>query len=115
MSVSHERKLIDDEAPPEKKATIPLPPLHFVAQIRGNAVAKSQHGLRVARTARKDSACERSNSRLSASKPWAASIRRSPRLLARLEAQIALKNFVKQNPAQKEQFVVVPLWEMVES
>ena len=43
MSVSHERKLIDDEAPPERK-TVPLPPFHFVAQIRSNAVAKSQHG-----------------------------------------------------------------------
>ena len=65
MPVSHERKLIDDEAPPERK-TVPLPPFHFVAQIRGNAVAKSS-----ARTCEwlgpcaKTSACETSSSTLS--------------------------------------------------
>jgi hypothetical protein len=111
MPVSHERKMIDDEAPPERK-TVPLPPLHFVAQVRGNAVARSQHGQRVARTVRKDFSLrnERFNivkrDNLGSFDPAQAA------LGSEAEAQIALNNFVQQNPAQKDQLVVVPLWEI---
>jgi hypothetical protein len=111
MPVSHERKMIDDEAPPERK-TVPLPPLHFVAQVRGNAVARSQHGQRVARTVRKDFSLrnERFNivkrDNLGSFDPAQAA------LGSEAEAQITLNNFVQQNPAQKDQLVVVPLWEI---
>ena len=111
MPVSHERKLIDDEAPPERK-TVPLPPFHFVAQIRGNAVAKSQHGVRVARTVRKDFSLRNEQFNIVLRDKLAAFNPAQPALRSEAEAQIALNNFVKQNPAQKDQLVVVPLWEV---
>ena len=115
QSLAHERKLIDDEAPPEKKATIPLPPIHFVTQIRGNAVAKSQLGLRVARTARKDFSLRTEQFKIVKKQNMGSFDSQQPALASEAAAQIALNNVVKQNPAQKDQLVVVPLWEMVES
>ena len=110
MPVSHERKIIDDEAPPERK-TVPLPPFHFVAQIRGNAVAKSQHGVRVSRTVRKDFSLRNEQFNIVLRDKLAVNPAQ-PSLRSEAEAQIALNNFVKENPAQKDQLVVVPFWEI---
>jgi hypothetical protein len=112
MGVSHERRIVDDEAPPERK-TLPLPPLHFVTQIRGNAVAKSAHGLRTARTVRKDFSLRNERFDVVMKDNLAPLDPARPPLGSEAQAQIALDNVVKQNPAQKDQLMVVPVWEIV--
>jgi hypothetical protein len=111
MSVSYERKTIDDEAPPEKK-TVPLPPPHFVAQIRSNAVAKSSLGRRVARTVRQDFSLRGERFNVVVRESLTSVNPAQAPLASEAEAQTVLNSFVKQNPARTDQLVVVPLWEI---
>lgn len=112
MGVSHERRIVDDEAPPERK-TILLPPFHFVTQIRGNAVAKSPHGLRAARTVRKDFSLRNEQFNVVIKDNLAPFDPARPALGSEAQAQVALDAVVKQSPAQKDRLMVVPVWEIV--
>ena len=78
-------------------------------------MAKSQLGLRVARTARKDFSLRTEQFKIVKKQNMGSFDSQQPALASEAAAQIALNNVVKQNPAQKDQLVVVPLWEMVES
>ena len=111
MSVSYERKSIDDEAPPEKK-TVPLPPPYFVAQIRTNAVANSSLGRRVARTVRKDFSLRGERFNVVVRESLTSAIPAQAPLASEAEAQTVLNSFVTQNPGRTDQLVVVPLWEI---
>lgn len=109
MPVMHERKIIDDQAPPEPKTRLPLSLLHFVAQIRGNAVATSALGQRVARTVRKDFSLKNERFNI-VNKENLATVQSA--LGSEAAARIALDNVVKQNPAKRNQLDVVPTWEL---
>ena len=112
MSVSYERRIIDDEAPPPKPNNVALPLTHFIAQIRGNAVSKSQLGRRVAHTVRQDFSLRNERFDVVERETLGSLDPTRPALGSEAEAHIALNNFEKQNPAQKGQLVVVPHWEI---
>ena len=111
MPVSHERRLVDDEAPPEKK-TIPLPPIHFTAQIRRNAVAASAHGRRVAGTVRRDFKLQDEQFKIVIKDTLAGFEPAQVPLGSEAEAQTMLKSVVTQDPSQKDRLAVVPVWEV---
>jgi hypothetical protein len=113
MSVAHERKLIDDEAPPPppEPVTRPLPPLHFVTQIRRNAIAASALGKRAARTVRQDFRLQGEQFGVVTQAMGVVDLSQGT-LDSEAEAQVALNNLLKRNPALKEPLVVVPVWEM---
>jgi hypothetical protein len=110
MNVDYERRIVDDQAP--GPVVVPLSPLHFAAQIKGNSLAKSQPGRRVGRTVRKDFRLR--NERFGIVNTENLKRFEAAQEIVGNEAEVntALKNFVKRDPSKKETLAVVALWEM---
>ena len=112
MKVDYERRIIDDQPQIPGPVLVPLSPIHFAAQLKGNSIAKSQPGRRVGRTVRKDFSLR--NERFGIVNREDFSRFQPAQEIVGNEAEVhtALNKFVKRDPSKKELLAVVPIWEI---
>ena len=110
MNVDYERRIIDDQ--PQVPKTVPLPPAHFVAQIKGNSIAKSQPGRRVGRTVRKDFRLRNERFGIVNREDFSRFQPAQEIVGNESEVHTAMNNFVKRDPSRKDTLAVVAIWEI---